>query len=997
MFKELQAQFGDPSCQYRSAPFWSWNDKMEPDEVRRQVRDFHAAGIGGFFMHSRGGLETAFLSQEWFLACDAAVDEARKLGMLAWAYDEDRWPSGTAGGIVTGRYPETAAINLEAVRQSEFPTLMAQVVAVFRPTKKGWVHTQKPANLFDGQQYLVFYSHANKCTLWHNGRPPLDMLSQQAVARFIEVAYQPYANRYPKEFGKTIPGVFTDEPNFFNAGQRQAESGIVMPWTPLMQTAFRKRRCYDLTPYLPALLDEQVVGKTSDQVRHDYWMTLTELFVENFSQQIGQWCSKHKVAWTGHWHSEETLMGQAHVDGSTMPHYMHQEVPGVDILCRRTDELLTVKQTASVAHQWHRKRLISELYGASGWDLSLQDQKWIGDWQYALGVNYRCQHLSHYSLRGARKRDFPPSLMPHQPWWPQYRLLEDYFARLSLALSMGQPVREVAVFHPIRSAWANLSLPYTSHKSAQWPVERHIQKMLDLLLYSQIDLDFVDEMLLAIFGGAVKNSLKMNKVNYKIIVVPEMTHMAPSTAKILLKLAKARAAMFYTGTQTIQVYDAKAPAKTLGDLTRQLNKMLSTVQVDLDALPDLLRAEMAEPVKVAPASRVLYQLRADGDQRLLFLTNQQDGPIQATVEVAGGSELQLWCTETGQPSSWPFEVTDTGVRFNIWMAPAGSLIFTFKAKVPKAAVGGQISGPIQTVPVAMPEGVRYHLDTPNVLLLDKASMAIEGINGVLDGFVPQLGRQTRAIVDLPDNRGFAVQPWAVERHPRPPQPAVLTFTFEVDAVPTSPVLLGVEQPQRKKITVNGEPVSNASKGYYLDPSIPTIPLPALRHGHNTIEIEDNLDVDFEAEPIYLLGTFGVWNGRIGQLPATMPAYDWTKHGLPFYAGRVTHMVPVHVNDAGMYEVEVVTQGIVAVGVGLEGQEKTYRAFGPWRFVLTFESGQNMVAVEMANTLRNLMGPHHHQQERPMLVGPGDLAPDKPVDRYVHVPSGLAELRIARIG
>ncbi len=49
-----------------------------------------------------------------------------------------------------------------------------------------------------------------------------------------------------------------------------------------------------------------------------------------------------------------------------------------------------------------------------------------------------------------------------------------------------------------------------------------------------------------------------------------------------------------------------------------------------------------------------------------------------------------------------------------------------------------------------------------------------------------------------------------------------------------------------------------------------------------------------------------------------------------------------------------------------------------------------------NSLRNVMGPHHLQAERPLWVGPADLAPSRPVDRYVHLLSGLLELRIARI-
>lgn len=1002
MLKELASQFSNPSCEFRGAPFWSWNDRMDPAEVRRQIRDFHAAGIGGFFMHSRGGLETPFLSEEWFRACDAAIDEARKLGMLAWAYDEDRWPSGAAGGIVTGRFPETAARVLEATREDAFPTLRSGVVAVFRQGKAGWTHIDKVPSEPAKGKYLVFHEHATKSSDWYNGRPPLDCLDKDAVAKFIDVAYKPYVDRYPTDLGKAMPGVFTDEPAFFHGGQGQSlQGGVVMPWTATFTKQFRKRRGYDLAAYLPALIGEKLeAGKSADEVRHDYWLTLTELFIESFSAPIGKYCGKHGMALTGHYLCEEGLMIQTHVVGACMPHYIHEQLPGVDILCRRTTELLTVKQTASVAHQWGRNRLISELYGASGWDLSLQDQKWIGDWQYALGVNYRCQHLSLYSIRGERKRDYPPSHMPHQPWWPQYRLVEDHFARLSLALSLGEPVREVAVIHPIRSAWAALSLPFDGKKAREWSVEVKLQELLNTLLYSQIDLDFVDEMLLDEYGGVKKGQLFVNKVGYKIVVVPEMTHMAPSTAKALLDADRQGVVIFSLVSKPVKVYEAGEPAKALQTLETRLNELLKSRKVSLASLPGKLRRQMAEPVTVEPAARVLYQLRADGDQRTLFLTNQQDQPIDLTVDLVGGRDLQLWCTETGKPYPWPCEPTQKGARLKVSLVPAGSVLFTYVAAAPRpisADFGARsvVDSPLAQ-PISLPDKVAFRLDRPNVLLLDRATLAVEGTNIALDGFVPQIERQLRAIVGLPDSCYYAKQPWARERRKPSGQKVLLTYCFGVDEVPAGPVSLGVEQPQRKTICLNGKPVTAKPTGHYLDPGISVIALPTLQAGRNTIEIREDLDGDFEAEALYLLGAFGITDRKVGRLPEVIKHCDWTKQGLPYFAGRVSLLVPVTVEQAGTYEVELASQGVVTIGVGVDGQPLTYRAFAPWRFPVTLRAGSNTLAIEMANSLRNLMGPHHFRDERPMWVGPGEMAPNAPVDRYVHVPSGLLEMKMVRI-
>lgn len=1006
MLKWLAKEFRNPGCEFRGAPFWSWNDRLDEKEIRRQIRDFRRAGIGGFFMHSRGGLETPFLSEAWFRVCDAAIDEARRRGMLAWAYDEDRWPSVHAGGLVTERYPEAAGVILEAVREAAYPTLEAGVVAVFRKAGKGWRRVTGAAG---NDEYLVFYEHAMKPSGWYNNRTPIDMLSKSAVQHFLEIAYLPYVKRYRKDLGAAMPGIFTDEPNFFPGGQGHAvKGGAALPWGREVRGEFRKRRGYDVADWLPFLIRENVAGgRPADEIRHDYWLTITELFTENFSRQLGDFCHTHGIALTGHYLSEETLANQSRVCGAVMPQYAHMQLPGIDILCRRTAELVTCKQAASVCRQWGRTRLLSELYGASGWDLSLQDQKLIGDWQYALGVNYRCQHLCLYSLRGERKRDYPPSHMPHQPWWgsatpgvgpaaaPHYRMVEDYFARLSAALSAGEPVREVALLHPIRSVWAELAVPYRYPDGPHVRLDKSLYALVERLLYSQIDFDFVDEYLFERHGSIGAGVLRMNKAAYRIVVVPQATHMAPAMATALLAGAAKGLEVLHAGDAPVKVYDARAPRRTLETLSRQLNRLLANCRIPPEALAGRLKELMAEPVLVSPPARLLYMLRRDGKERLLFLTNQSAKPLDAVVRVRGGNNLTCWDCEAGAAIPQPAEETNGGVAFRVHLDIAGSALLSYTAEPPMRLLPGRAAKPPQFQPLPLPKALQYTLDAPNVLYLDRARVSVEDAGVELEGFLPQITRKIRALYGYPSAHYFDMQPWAWPRMPASGKRVTAAYEFEVAVPPKRPLYLAVEAPERKEVRLNGRKISSRPVGCYLDRTFQMLRLPGLKKGHNVIAITEPLDIAFEAEAVYLLGDFGVKNRRLLKRPPLLPAADWTAAGLPYYAGGVTYTLPVSVGEAGEYLVELEHQGACVAGVGVAGGPLTYRAFAPWQFRVRLKKGRNRLAVQLKNSLRNLLGPHHFREAHPMWVGPGELAPPEPYERYVHVPSGLLAARIAR--
>ena len=218
MLNEQMKQFKSPGPDFRGAPFWAWNAKLEPEELIRQIRLMKEMGLGGFFMHARVGLNTEYLGKEWFECVKACIAEAEKLGMNAWLYDEDRWPSGAAGSFVTREdrfkqkelYPEL----LENMEQScgEGNTLAWYAVRLDGMKMISFHRIENPSETVlppGGKLLRCCWRYAEKSS-WFNGETYLDTMNEDAVKRFVEVTHEAYRREIGGKFGKTVPGIFTD-------------------------------------------------------------------------------------------------------------------------------------------------------------------------------------------------------------------------------------------------------------------------------------------------------------------------------------------------------------------------------------------------------------------------------------------------------------------------------------------------------------------------------------------------------------------------------------------------------------------------------------------------------------------------------------------------------------------------------------------------------------------------------------------------------------------
>ena len=416
--EDREKLFENPAGEYRGRPFWAWNGKLTEEELLRQIDIFRQMGFSGFFMHSRTGLETEYLGEEWFRLINRCADYAAEKGMEAWLYDEDRWPSGSAGGMVT-KTEEYRASFLEtreytAQEWAEYPGTekdVASFAIVFEDGDMRKVRPLKRKELPEKDETaVVFGVILAECSDNYNEFTYVDTMSRPAVEQYIQLTHERYARECGARLGESIPGIFTDEPHrgplfsVFSGGKETA-----VPYTPALFAEFKKRFGYDLKERLPELFF-RYTGEELSAASRDYIELCQELFLENFAQPIQNWCHENKLLFTGHVLHEDSLTAQTVMQGSLMRFYEYMDYPGVDVLTEKNDNWWIVKQIASVARQLDKKWVLSELYGCTGWQMDLEDYKQVGDWQALFGINLRCPHLSWYTMKGEAKRDYPASI-----------------------------------------------------------------------------------------------------------------------------------------------------------------------------------------------------------------------------------------------------------------------------------------------------------------------------------------------------------------------------------------------------------------------------------------------------------------------------------------------------------------------------------------------------------------------------------------------------------
>jgi len=978
--------FQNPTCEYRGTPFWAWNGKLDREELLRQIRIFKQMGLGGFHMHVRTGMDSPYLDQEFMDFIRFCIEKAKDEEMLGWLYDEDRWPSGAAGGRITKDKPENARKYLlftatpysteELTQESKsrpgygqraFRQGNGTLLAVYDICldADGFLAGAKQIPADADAQGVKWYAYLEHSTSdpWFNDQAYIDTLQEETVDEFLASTHEVYAREVGEYFGNIVPSIFTDEPQFLpkvTLDYANEEKDVFLPWTPKLCEHYRNRYNEDLMEHLPELI-WKLPGETLSPIPWRYQNLVTDLFVSIYCGRIGQWCDNHGIKLTGHVMGEATLASQAKYVGDAMRCYRPFGLPGIDMLCD-FHEYTTAKQTQSIVHQAGAEGMLSELYGVTGWDYDFRGYKLQGDWQAALGVTVRVPHLAWMTMKGEAKRDYPASISYQSPWYDQYAMIENHFARLNTALTRGKPEVKVAVIHPIESYWLYWG-PANQTAALREQMEHQFHSLTETLLFGTIDFDFLCEAELPSLCKEPGNPLTVGEMTYETILVPPMRTLRASTIKVLEAFRNAGGKLIFLG-ECPDYVDA-VPSKDAEKLyTASLH-----ISFDESAILEALEDERFLEVRRTDGNRentLIYQLRRDGNDLWLFICNGKN-PVSPDVDpmhklnftLRGEYALTLYDTQTG-------EIKPLGAKYERGSTTFSRTWYCHDSILLKLTPGRSTDGIISvrskdTIPDIAFGTVPVTLEEPNMLLLDMAEYALDDGEFFGEEEILRIDNEARSRLNIPLRRKEVTQPYLISPE-EPKNTITLRFTIYSE-ITVRGAFLALEEPLSAKLMLNGEQVPVKPEGWFVDLSIEKTALPELKVGENILEITIPIGRRTNLEAFYLLGDFGVRvNGTQKTITAPVRSLgfgDIVGQGLPFYTGNIRYKMTVR--SSGPFEIRIPQYRGGLIKVFVDGEDVGNIAFSPYKLYIDAKPGDHTVEIRLYGTRQNGFAQLHHTQ------------------------------------
>ncbi len=406
---------------------------LAPQQARSEgIAFFKNLGLGGIVCNV--SFDHYMQSEEHWNTLAQAVKNCSQLGLRVWIYDEDGYPSGSAGGLVLKKNPDHEALCLtyDPVRPEPF-TL-----------RSAYEHTHASNNYGAARRYP-------------------NLIDDEAIKSFVDITHQAYRQRLSEYFGNTIEAFFTDEPSLIAVNIGALPESVrktvrvvdpldetlaplaSVPWVPDLPQLYEKRYGEDINASRRSLF--QGDKQEDRKVRRQFWALISDLLAQRYFGRLQEWAAEHKVASSGHSLWEEMPLHHVPLYGNALKALRRMDIPGLDMLSSDPQAVIytgwmTAILPASAALFNGGRKIMTEVSDFSqimdnGKAVSLEHMQATAAWQAALGVT---EFTLYYDYRKRSAED--------------YRSYCEYVGRLNAVLRDAQPTCRVLLYYPIYDLWS---------------------------------------------------------------------------------------------------------------------------------------------------------------------------------------------------------------------------------------------------------------------------------------------------------------------------------------------------------------------------------------------------------------------------------------------------------------------------------------------------------------------------------------------------------------
>ncbi len=519
--------FRAPPPGYGEVPFWWWSgDTLNADRMIEQLEKLHEKGISGVqvnYSHfdtpgwltdeSSPGIFTAAWWRIYTKISEACSRFDMGIGLSTYTLD---WPRGAHNLFYRLFYskPELNAIQLQTgtrrrAQEGETKTipLTANDFAVRAYQVQDGVLQPGGINLASKKKEdtVTWTAPRGSWEVWtfRAARVPgsLNSLMKDAGKTVIRGFFQPF-EEHNHQSAAGLDYFFNDELHI----------GVgTFAWNPDFPAEFQKRKGYDLLTVLPAMWID--MGDITEKVRMDYADVRMSLMEERYFKPVYTWHASRGMIFAcdsgGRGRNPQEF-------GNYFRATRWYTAPGHDTPGGRAD-LIKGKVSSSIANLYRRPRVWLEGYHSLGWGATPENLMFATRENYLYGCTLLNLHGLYYTTYGSHWEWAPPCYHFRMPYWEHFGQFLDYFERLSLLMSQGHFICDVAVIYPVA--------PYEARMDGNKAKNTAFAAGADLMR-SGINFEFID------YDSLARADVENGKLHvreagavYRVLVVPDMEAM----------------------------------------------------------------------------------------------------------------------------------------------------------------------------------------------------------------------------------------------------------------------------------------------------------------------------------------------------------------------------------------------------------------------------------------------------------------------------------------